>query len=39
MAIADSLNIPAIIVHSEVAAIAQDAKEFYRRLPGEQEQL
>lgn len=39
MAIADSLEDPVLIVHSEEAAIPQGAKEFYSRLSGEKEQL
>ena len=39
VAIADDLNDPVLIVHSEAAAIPQGAKEFYSRLPGEKEQL
>ena len=39
VAIADNLNKPVQIVHSEEAAIPQGAKEFYERLPGEKEQL
>ena len=39
VAIADDLQDPVLIVHSEEAAIPQGAKEFYSRLPGEKEQL
>ena len=39
VAIADELNKPVQIVHSEAAAIPQGAKEFYSRLSGEKEQL
>ena len=39
IAIADNLEDPVLIVHSEEAAIPQGAKEFYSRLPGEKEQL
>ena len=39
MAIADNINEPVLIVHSETAAIPQGAKEFYQRLPGQKEQL
>ena len=39
VAIADNLNKPVQIVHSEEAAIPQGTKEFYSRLPGEKEQL
>jgi uncharacterized protein len=37
--IADNLTKPVLIVHSQVAAIPQGAKEFYNRLPGEKNQL
>jgi uncharacterized protein len=39
VAIADNLNKPVQIVHSEAAAIPQGAKEFYNRLSGEKNQL
>ena len=39
MAIADNIDDPVLIVHSEAAAIPQGAKEFYQRLPGQKEQL
>ena len=39
VSIADELNKPVQIVHSEAAAIPQGAEEFYSRLPGEKEQL
>ena len=39
VAIADNLNDPVLIVHSEEAAIPQGAKEFYSRVPGEKEQM
>lgn len=39
IAIADELDKPVKIVHSEVAAIPQGAKEFYGRLSGEKEEL
>ena len=39
VSIADELNKPVQIVHSEAAAIPQGASEFYSRLPGEKEQL
>lgn len=39
MAIADNLNEPVLIVHSEAAAIPQGAHEFYERLSGQKEQL
>ncbi len=37
--IADNLNKPVAIVHSEEAAIPQGAKEFYNRLSGEKDEL
>jgi fermentation-respiration switch protein FrsA (DUF1100 family) len=37
--VADNLNKPVQIVHSEAAAIPQGAKEFYNRLAGEKNQL
>jgi uncharacterized protein len=37
--IANNLNKPVQIVHSEAAAIPQGAKEFYSRLSGEKNQL
>lgn len=39
VAIAENLNKPVQIIHSEEAAIPQGAKEFYSRLPGQKEQL
>lgn len=39
MAIADNIDEPVLIVHSEAAAIPQGAHEFYQRLPGQKEQL
>ena len=39
VSIADELNKPVQIVHSQEAAIPQGASEFYNRLPGEKEQL
>ena len=39
MEIADNLNDPVLIVHSEAAAIPQGAKEFYQRLSEPKEQL
>ena len=39
VAIANKLEDPVLIVHSEAAAIPQGAKEFYSRLPGEKDQL
>lgn len=39
VAVADNLDKPVLIVHSEAAAIPQGAKEFYNRLPGQKEQL
>ena len=39
VSIADNLNKPVQIIHSQEAAIPQGAEEFYSRLPGEKEQL
>ena len=39
VAIANKLEDPVLIVHSEAAAIPQGAKEFYSRLPGDKKQL
>jgi uncharacterized protein len=37
--IADNLDKPVQIVHSEAAAIPQGAHEFYSRLPGDKNEL